>query len=161
MKDFGPCFGGHIEWSVRGVLKSCLRDFSHLPWALITTLDSLDDLSGWRVPPILRDRIEPVGTALRLRTAVVVEAIDAGVFSGFDEIWLAQTPPIVAPPEGVFLVSPYDIDVDGMKPTIVEWMKSGTCDVGLGDGIGLNFVSAFESLAQRIEEAHAAASRHE
>jgi hypothetical protein len=159
MKRFDGSFGGHLRSSVREVLKRCPEIAAETPWALVTTIDSLDDLTYWKAPESLRDIVEHVGKAVRLPAAVLAEAARSGLFSGFDEVWLAKTFPTVTPPTNVFIVSPYDIEADGLRPEIVAWLKSGPFEAGLGDGIGLNVVTRSEAISKMIEVA-CAGGRH-
>jgi hypothetical protein len=142
---------GHIEGSVREVTQRVATELAEFSWALVTSIDSSTDLRQWKAFGKVVQQPEYVGTALLVSPSNVVELAKAGSFSGFDEVWFLRGRPTESPPQGTFLVGPCDVTTDDVSGAIA-WMKAQGCGLGLGDGIGLNFIAEAESVATEIEK---------
>jgi hypothetical protein len=72
------------------------------------------------------------------------------IFAGFDEVWLCMSLASSGKPSDVRITS--DTPLIGDVPAqLSAWMDSADCDVGLGDGDGLNCVTWRRSLLDRLE----------
>ena len=73
------------------------------------------------------------------------------LFNGFDEVWLFREVPQFPKPDDVILVAPLDLREDAISHELCRWMHASGCEVGLGDGIGLNYVTREDSVAAILE----------
>jgi hypothetical protein len=115
-------------------------------FALITTIDSTDDVAGIDLLPLLDAagmEHNTLGRGVVVREAVVARLIEQyDFFTGFDELWLFDAPPDEAKPKQVRITSDRPFD-DASPPAAVDvWMLRTGCRLGLGDGVGLNWVCA-------------------
>src|SRR5271165_4831480 len=142
----------HYKEYVAGWLDTSIHDFleTYQPnsrageFALITCLDS--DLN----PKSLLKRsgefaiamkdAKPLGNALLLpvRQLHAVTFRDR-VFFGFDEVWFFPSDRIEAKPDSAWLVGPGRIGQKTLDE-LGSWMVANSCSLGLGDGVGLNFL---------------------
>jgi hypothetical protein len=153
MRHLSGFWANHTEGSIHILTTSAQKVFEPWPWSLITSLDSLCDLRGISRRPAfnaIADETVVVGTAILVRTAGLIRIAKEGCFTGFDEVWLLSRPPGSAPPEDATILGPVDAATGDLTATI-EWMGSQGCGLGLGDGIGLNYVTNSEATAFEIE----------
>jgi hypothetical protein len=73
------------------------------------------------------------------------------LFHGFDEVWFFDAPPASPKPNDVWLVAPLNLSEERLPLPVAHWMQSSHCRLGIGDGIGLNYVTPDEKLAKHIE----------
>jgi hypothetical protein len=71
------------------------------------------------------------------------------LFTGFDEIWLLPHPVDTVPPPEASLVAPEQLDTVPPGP-VATWMQESESLLGLGDGIGLNYVAADKGLLVQL-----------
>jgi hypothetical protein len=129
-----------------------LTGYGHV---LIETIDSCRDMHDLKyVSQICADRensAEFLGTSL----VVAGEALPRLVkkykwFTGFDELWCFTARPVVPRPYGYSIVGPADLS-ETVPPGLLEWMGTSGCVLGLGDGLGLNYISCQKEVAEQIE----------
>jgi hypothetical protein len=123
------------------------------PYALVTVVDSSANVRAISsVGPLLEEMNathEYVGEGLAIMVSVLLRlSHDYNFFHGFDEVWLCNDVPAVRKPAGLRLTS--DVQL-GAEPPLgaAEWMQASGCIAGLGDGIGLNYVTSEEWLESR------------
>jgi hypothetical protein len=73
------------------------------------------------------------------------------LFTHFDEVWLFDEAPIEPKPERASLVAPYDLSEE-VPTEVADWMWRSGCIAGLGDGVGLNYVTVDERVARLLSE---------
>jgi len=56
-------------------------------------------------------------------------------------------------PKDVWLVAPLNLNFNELTSAISSWMQDAACKLGLGDGIGVNYVAADEKIAKDVESA--------
>lgn len=72
---------------------------------------------------------------------------EEGFFNGFDEIWSFRERPTKAKPDEVRLIS--DRRLNNEVPTEMDdWLLGSDLVIGLGDGVGLNYVTPHPRLAE-------------
>jgi len=82
-------------------------------------------------------------------------ATDENFLTGFDEVWFCQQRPYVESPRGFVLTS--DRPIQGSPPQAVRaWMTDADCELALGDGDGLNYITSSLGLARLLKAAVAA-----
>ena len=121
--------------------------------ALVTVVDSSANVRGISsVGPLLEEMNaahEYVGDALAITVSVLLRlSHDYNFFHGFDEVWLCNAVPAVGKPAELRLTS--DVQLGAELPVgAAEWMQASGCIAGLGDGVGLNYVTSDEWLVSR------------
>lgn len=75
---------------------------------------------------------------------------DSNYFTGFDEVWLFEVPPKEPLPDRVVLTSDARVQKD---PQVDAWIERTRCVVGLGDGLGLSYITPHRAVADVIEKA--------
>jgi hypothetical protein len=153
MKRTGGMFYGHLRGSIGEIVVEMKALLVDLPWALITSVDSLSNLRdplAWNAPKRFAIEGRPIGQAILVGTPAFLEAAAQGTFSGFDEVWFCEQKPASAPPPEAWLVGPRDVDVDVVSKAS-EWMVAETCQLAFGDGVGLNYLSRIEGIALKME----------
>jgi hypothetical protein len=119
---------------------------------LISTVDSSSRVTELTSLKPLLDRLGATHSDLDAGVVIDGETLltlicGQDFFDGFDELWFFNAMPSEAKPEAVPLTS----DVQLTHPpadVLVQWMLDSNCIAGLGDGVGLNFVTFDESLAR-------------
>ena len=150
-QDSGLWFGNR-SGSIADLVDAAPELVTDSAFVLITSLDGLKDLQQ---DPLLRSSGVPhefLGGGALFESKDFSRLI-AGkeMFHGFDELWCFRNRITVVKPEHAVLSGESDIH-DGLSGAVVDWMLSTHCVLGLGDGVGLNFVAADQELAQRIED---------
>jgi hypothetical protein len=127
-------------------------------YVLITSIDSATDLS---VPSMKSGiaHIDPqcwfLGRGVVVQGQSMVKlAEDRNLFTGFDELWCFDRRPSTPKPDDLWIVAPTNIetDLDRVALRLVSWMAEADCKLGLGDGIGLNYATTLEELANKLEQ---------
>ena len=146
---------GWIDTNIRAVVEAKL--LSQFSWVLITSIDSIIDMTA--DTSTVKDeiaRIEPrcafLGSGLVVPAASMVSlANDQNLFTGFDELWVFNRYPDIPKPDDLWIVAPFNIDNDPIPSRLVSWMVDADCQLGLGDGIGLNYATPSEKIAGLLE----------
>jgi hypothetical protein len=129
-------------------------------WALLTMLDSGGEVAdAISIPPLAeRLQFEPVrvGQSVAVSGRVLRGLAEAGLFTGFDELWLFDAPPREDRPSSLRLIA----DAPQSPPSgdaLARWLASSGCRLCVGDGFGLNYVTFDTGLRGTIERLAAAA----
>ena len=72
-------------------------------------------------------------------------------FVGFDELWCFSEKPIFPKPNDDWLTGPFNISEDTISSQLIEWFCKSKCVLGMGDGIGLNYITSDVEIALTIE----------
>lgn len=119
----------------------CLGQFS---FVLLTCVDSMREiapsLTGKKILLEIEGSEALDGGIVLPGKHCELAARSINIFNGFDEVWCFNRRPKHAPPISSGIVSPFDVDVDGLDSALLTWMVAENCLLGLGDGIGLNIV---------------------
>jgi hypothetical protein len=153
MRQMDGFWSNHIDGAIRALANSAPHLFEPWPWSLVTSLDSLRDLRD--IPKreafkSIADEVVVVGHAVLVKTAGLIRVAKEGTLTGFDEVWFLGQPPASAPPVEAHLVAPRNAATDDLTAVLV-WMKAEACGLGLGDGIGLNYVAISQAIASELE----------
>jgi hypothetical protein len=125
------------------------------PFALITSLDSSPPTSLTNVRRALAEHVDEfreVGSGVLLSgQQTILLARKYLLFTHFDEVWLFRQALMEPKPEGVRIVTPYNLSEE-VPTEVANWMRRSGCIVGLGDGDGLNYVTVDERVARQLAE---------
>jgi hypothetical protein len=72
------------------------------------------------------------------------------LFSHFDEIWLFEDHPDVDKPKEVSIVSPLELNKTIPSKELLDWFSASGCLLGLGDGMGMNYITTSEEIVQSL-----------
>jgi hypothetical protein len=139
--------------SVRTWMEAHSNTLASLPYALLSSIDSHGDVANMEWVRSRQER-EPTW-ALSTEPLVIsgtslVELLgDRNLFTGFDEVWIPSSIPVGVPPKGTYLVSPRDLS-EGLPSPIRRWLTDSPCEIGVGDGYGLNYVVADVELGGQL-----------
>jgi len=144
---------GHLPGAtVGGWLTANASAIVSLPYVLISSVDSCSDVGA--MPWATSRRISDPGWALSeaplvISGAAVVDLLKAGLFTGFDELWIPGSIPVADPPTSASLVSPRRLD-ESLPLAVVDWLTASGCHLGVGDGDGMSFVVVDRVLGARL-----------
>ena len=159
MAKKGDCIVGWIDSSINAVLRNANLT-GRFRYVLVTSIDSSRDLPSLPEPQAIVKRYAGagfLGDGLLLPSGRVAEVTSAfNLFTGFDEVWCFDHLPPRARPDRVSLVAPLDLSTDTLSSRVLRWMQESRCRLGLGDGIGLNFVTPDDTIAQFLRAASTA-----
>ena len=140
-----PLAVGWLDASIGTLIRGRPVAFSGLGYVLVTSLDSAIDISESSIGREIAEQY-PECTFLGNGLVVPWEALPAiaeqfNLFNGFDEIWCFEHMPEVAKPLDFCIVAPLDLSSEPAPPLLSAWMERSGCVLGLGDGVGLNYVT--------------------
>jgi hypothetical protein len=151
----GDLITGWLDASIGELIRTHPAVFSQFAYALVTSVDSAIDLHRTSVGCSIVERHPECGF---LGNGLVVPGANLAnvankfdLFHGFDEVWWFDQRPEVAKPSDAWIVSPVNLKSEAASPQTVAWMSESGCRLGLGDGIGLNYVTPFAETARSIE----------
>lgn len=129
---------GWLNFSIRSFLKYLPNNL--IEKALVTCLDSELFPKKFMNASLEEKGVEVVGNGL-LFPFEVLRNVDVGCeyLFGFDEVWLLSSDVRSKPPEIYRLVGPKRLnEIKARK--LSSWMSKNNCVLGLGDGVGMNFI---------------------
>jgi hypothetical protein len=152
-------WGLHVGWldtSVDAVMRTSDSEspISSFVWVLVTSLDSTTDLAS--IPAALAaTRQYPTSRLLKGGLVIPMRDLQSvtsrqDLFRGFDELWLFDSEPAETKPNDVTIVGPLDFRTNEPTPELTAWMGESGCRLGLGDGIGMNYVTPDGELAEQL-----------
>lgn len=161
MVKVGSVYVGWVDTAIGVLMADKPGLFARFPWALVTCVDSSTDVST--LPSVGRAldarhvRKQSIDGSLLLSGRQLVEVATAfnlingfDLFNGFDEVWLFYHLREQAPLPDVSITGPVVI-TEQIPDGLLDWMNVSGCVLGLGDGIGLNYVTIEPGLAHEIE----------
>lgn len=145
---------GWMDSSIHRFMANIDPPPTSMKYALITCLDSCFEvasiLSKSAALSPLKPQAEIVGKSVLVSTRRLLSAErNRQIFFGFDEVWFLPTALVKPKPRGIGLVGPTRLSPD-LPAKLVSWMNDNSCTLGLGDGVGLNFVAKLQGLAKYI-----------
>lgn len=143
---------GHVNASIGDTLRDDPKLLSAFRFILVTCIDSnrepgsMHDVSR-RFPQceLMFGSILVPGRLIRNVRAAF------NFFTGFDEIWCFTTRPDATKPRDASIVAPFDIVSDEAETELVRWFRESKCQLGLGDGVGLNYITSDRALGADLE----------
>jgi len=143
---------GWLQDSIRDLVESYWRVFRDAPYALVTCIDSSDDvrsLTTSRAIVQLEESSDFLDSSLLFSGGKIIDlARRYDLFNGFDEIWLYRKRPVVGKPHGFSIVSPLDLNTERPPGELLDWFTTSGCVLGLGDGIGMNYLTDSKDLVE-------------
>lgn len=146
---------GWTDTRIGELIHSRAEVLGRFTYVLVTSIDSSTDL---RTVPDVKEIVEHydgcsfVGRGLKVPARVIGDIAGAfNLFSGFDEVWWFEEEPTLPAPDGLAIVAPLDLRVDDLPEGIERWMTATNCGLGVGDGIGMNFVTPDAGIARHLE----------
>jgi hypothetical protein len=135
---------GWIDTSIATLVSTHTEVITQFTHVLITSLDSSTDLRGLPAASELRESqpgVKLLGVGLVLPSSILADPrVSRRLFAGFDEVWCFHMEPTLAKPEELSIVAPCNFGIDDVPEDVADWMRRGGCALGLGDGIGMNYV---------------------
>jgi hypothetical protein len=154
MESKSALYVGHTNTRAAHVLRQWPSVLSRFRRVLVTVIDSCEDVAGlWRQSPALRGlavdfKVLDKGVVMPARD--ILSLADPRVSNGFDEYWFFLDEPVVCKPANCRLNCPpgYPDDLE----LIIPWFTQSNCELGIGDGIGLDYIARSQTDARTIEE---------
>ena len=147
---------GWVQDSIRGLIESHWQVFDELPYALVTCVGGSDDLKSMivvRKIVALEDSCSFLSGSLLVGDGRIVEVAQRyNLFSHFDEIWLFEESPALDKPAEFWLLAPLNLSRDDPSciDPLEDWFIESGCVVGLGDGMGMNYLTIGEGIADSL-----------
>lgn len=145
---------GWFQDSIRSLIQSDWEGFDELPYALVTHIDGSDDLKSMTT---VRKIVDLEDSCVFLNDSLLVEdgrlvevAHKYSLFSHYDEIWFYEERPVLAKPVGLSIISPLNLSRDFMSHDLLKWFDESGCVLGLGDGMGMNYITTSDEIHQLI-----------
>jgi hypothetical protein len=143
---------GHINASIGNTLRDDPKLLSAFRFILLTCIDSNHDPSTMHDVVRRFPQCESMPGALLVPGRLIRNVRAAfNFFTGFDEIWCFAARPLTAKPRRASIVAPFDIISDDVATEVVRWFRESNCQLGLGDGIGLNYITPDRALGAELE----------
>ena len=155
MKRVDNIWVGWLDTSISFLAQYLPEVFVRFPYIVITSIDSSRDLSSLNtVQQILTNfpQCRFLDTGLMLKKDVFHGIMKSyNIFNGFDEMWFFHSLPSGKVPTEMWITGPRYI-IDDVPNDLPSWMLDSGCVLGLGDGVGLNYVTVDRSLADKLEQ---------
>jgi hypothetical protein len=155
MRKVNHLTSGWLEGSLKLLLEKDLPLFGKLSVALLTSVDSTTALSSSTLGQMIVERhprCKFLGDGIIIPDNFILDiAKTLDLFHGFDEAWFFETETTSPKPKESWLVAPLNLNRDELAPLTMSWMQETACKLGVGDGIGLNYVTTDEEIAKDIE----------
>lgn len=146
---------GSLESSLKKLVENDVAFLNEIPFALITSLDSEIALSSSIIGRTIIEgypKCKFLGPGIVFPQGLLFEIHNSlDIFHGFDEAWFFTKEPTLQKPNDGWLVGPLDLNLENLAPSLVHWMSESGCNLGLGDGTGLNVATQNEEIAKAIE----------
>lgn len=145
-------YWGWLEDKIWSLTKSNWQIFHELPWGLVTCIDCSPNVASMMKAKEIRKWegfCSYLGEGLIVSDGKILDvAMEYNLFNGFDEIWLYRDCPDVEKPKEVSIVSTLDLSKETPSKELLEWFKVSGCILGLGDGVGMNYVTTSREIVQ-------------
>jgi uncharacterized protein YuzE len=143
---------GHLNASIGDTLRDDPKLLSAFPFILVTCIDSNNS------PDTMSDvcrrfpQCEPMSGSILVPGRLIRNVRAAfNFFTGFDEIWCFATRPRATKLRDASIVAPFDVISDDVETELVRWCRESKCQLGLGDGVGLNYITPDRALGAELE----------
>ncbi|EKD26011.1 MAG: hypothetical protein ACD_79C01405G0003 [uncultured bacterium] len=145
MNELRNLFVGNIQNSISKLIYKKQPVIQNYPYALITSIDSCYQINKLLFYPKLKELdlrlCNIISEQLLLLTNDLILIHERfNIFNGFDEIWFFSDLPKNPVPKTFTITGPTDVELL-VHSNILEWMIANNCKLGIGDGIGLNYIS--------------------
>lgn len=161
MKSVNGLIAGWIDRSIGDLVRDKPDILTRFAYAMLTSVDSSTDLGELPTTARVIERYTScrlIGRGILVPADVLRDlAGEFNLFNGFDEIWMFEHEPTLAKPDEVNLVAPLDLRVEDLPTSVDEWVRTSHCGLGLGDGIGTNFVTPISAIGSYLDSLSPAA----
>jgi hypothetical protein len=154
MKKINNFWIGRVEASIGLLIEDLPELLIHYQYVLISCIDSSRNL---RTLKSLAQAINGLTDLQFVNGALLMKINDFlkiantyNLFNGFDEIWLFSSSPLNNLPHEIWITGPLDISKE-IPNDLIQWMMNSGCGLGLGDGIGLNFISSDTTIVNILD----------
>lgn len=145
---------GWVDISIRELVESEPKLLSGFAYAMLTIVDSVSAVN--EIPSVQRLLASHPDYAL-VGSSLLMPARDfsrisseLNLLTGFGEVWWFDAKPAIEKPTDIDLVGPLNLNEDPVPEALPRWMAESGCRLGVGDGIGLNFVTSDEAVARQL-----------
>lgn len=150
-----PLFYGTARDQHVSDMLMCLMPHFEQSWvAVIRSIDStrsLEGLAGALTFHCVAHKVVQGNVCLSMSD--LQQAVDAEVFTGFDEVWVVSgTPPVFGLNEIPPVTSDATEFLKGIPDGLVEAVERANCVLILGDGCGLNYLTSDARLHEEIRK---------
>jgi hypothetical protein len=156
MKPEGTLYVGYLNTSIGELIGRDAIILSQFRFVVVASVDSAADMTETTVATRI---VEDHPGCWFLGQGLVIPGVDIAdvserfnLFNGFDEVWCFDDRPAVEKPVDLWIVSPVNIVQEGVPPLLVPWITESGCRLGLGDGVGLNYVARDKGTAILLEK---------
>jgi len=154
MKRIRDFWINRIESSVSDFVDNITNWEEFFNYILVVTIDSSHVLTEL---PAIQKGIEKGFDITSFDSKIILtnETIrkmnkEFSLFNGFDEIYCFPERPKALSPRKAFLTGPIKIE-NKIPDDLEQWMLNNNCLLGLGDGIGLNYITTEKAIAEIFE----------
>jgi len=154
MKKIRGFWINRIEGSVNSFVDNIANWEECFNYVLVVTIDSSHILTEL---PAIQKGIEKGFDITFFDSKIILtnEVIrkvnkEFSLFNGFDEIYCFLEKPKALSPKKAFLTGPTEIE-NKIPDDLEQWMLNNNCLLGLGDGIGLNYITTEKAIAEIFE----------
>jgi hypothetical protein len=156
MRNIDGLTVGRIDASVSVALRSSREWAGLFGFALITSIDSSQDLRRVRSALTITQEIAGatfLGSGLLVPASGIAQVAERfKMFTGFDEVWFFPGKPRSSKPSELYLVAPLDLETEPPPEGLARWCAESGCQLGLGDGIGMNFATPDRQIASKVQQ---------
>jgi hypothetical protein len=149
-------YHGWLEDAIWALGESDWDIFHKLPYCLVTCVDSSPHVGFIATAEGIIDRetsCSVYGEGLLVCDARIAEVAERyKLLVPFCEMWLFEKPPKIEKPGTFSIVAPLNLNEDPLPEGLLEWFNASGCVLGLGDGIGLNYVTREKSILNSLME---------
>jgi hypothetical protein len=156
MRELQGLYFNNVNGSIGWLLEQSPRIITDFQYVLVTSLDSMRDMrkSANEVGTLSANcsgETGIVGQSLVVPAGLLLELMEKhSWFTGSDEVWCFVEKPSATAPDGFTIVGPAVVR-EYMPDRLREWMVMSRCVLGLGDGIGMNYVTTSREIALQLE----------
>ncbi len=155
MKNINDIWIGHLDSSISSLIMNLSNLISQFSFTLITSIDSTKNLHKLNtVNKIVNDlSICSFFNEGLLISGNKIQNImkQYNLLNGFDELWFFHSKPLINYSSELWITGPRDITIE-LPRSLPKWMKNSGCILGLGDGIGLNYITTNQDIAIELDE---------
>jgi hypothetical protein len=143
---------GPLNASIGDTLRDDPKLLSAFRFVLVTCIDSNHEPGSMHDVFRRFPQCEPMSGSILVPGRLIRNLRAAfNFFTGFDEIWCFTTRPDAPKPRDASIVAPFDIVSGEVETELVRWFRESKCQLGLGDGIGLSYVTPDRALGAELE----------
>jgi len=146
---------GNIDYSIAMFIDKDFEVLSQFPYSIISSIDSnrnpIDLITDKEIAKTISN-FKDISKQLSILTKDLKKLLqEFDLFNGFDEIWFFSEIPKNPIPQAFWITGPREIQTD--FPTgLLEWMEINHCGLGLGDGIGMNYVTIYSNISEYMNK---------